>query len=139
MATRILVPVDGSPHGEKAIEFASDMSEQKTCVLHLLHVVAVSKIPRGVEEYIESEGLKENPETAYLQFAGNQILVAAAEEARRHGLSYLEKALLKGDPAQQIMQYASDHDIDIIIMGRRGLGAEKGPMLGSVASKTAQG
>jgi nucleotide-binding universal stress UspA family protein/CheY-like chemotaxis protein len=139
MATRILVPVDGSPHSDKAIEFAADMTKQKHCVLHLLHVVAVSKIPRGVEEYIKSEGLKENPETAYLQFAGSQILVAAEEEARRHGLSYMEKALLKGDPAQQIIQYASDHDVDVIIMGRRGLGSDKGPMLGSAASKTVQG
>ena len=92
-----------------------------------------------MEEYIQSEGLKDNPETAYLQFAGNQILVAAEEEAKRHGLSYVEKALLKGDPAQQIIEYAADHDIDMIIMGRRGLGVEKGSILGSVASKTVQG
>ena len=139
MATRILVPVDGSPHSDKAIESAAEMAKHKPCVLHLLHVVTVSKIPKGVEEYIKSEGLKENPETAYLQFAGNQILVAAEEEAKRHGLSYVEKALLKGDPAHQIIEYAADHDIDMIIMGRRGLGVEKGSMLGSVASKTVQG
>ena len=138
MATRILVPVDGSPHSDKSIEFAADMAKQKPSVLHLLHVVAVSRIPIGVEDYVKSENLKESPETAYLQFAGNQILVAAEEQAKRHGLTQMEKALLKGDPARQIIQYASDHDMDIIIMGRRGLGAEKGPMLGSVASKTSQ-
>jgi len=49
------------------------------------------------------------------------------------------KSSPEGDPAHQIIEYAADHDIDMIIMGRRGLGVEKGSMLGSVASKTVQG
>ena len=34
-------------HSDKAIESAADMAKHNPCVLHLLHVVAVSKIPKA--------------------------------------------------------------------------------------------
>jgi nucleotide-binding universal stress UspA family protein len=42
MIKNILVPVDGSAHANKAIEFAVDMAIQNNATIHLLHVVEVT-------------------------------------------------------------------------------------------------
>ncbi|MBW2341083.1 MAG: universal stress protein [Deltaproteobacteria bacterium] len=49
MIKKILVPVDGSEHASKAIEFAVNIARQYDATIHLLHVVALTKIPEGIK------------------------------------------------------------------------------------------
>ncbi|MBW1691455.1 MAG: universal stress protein [Deltaproteobacteria bacterium] len=42
---------------------------------------------------------------------------------------------VEGDPAERIIDYAKEHDVDIIVIGSRGLGTFKGLLLGSVSNK----
>lgn len=135
----ILVPVDGSAHANKAIEFAVDMAIQNDATIHLLHVVETTKIPKGVNEYIRSEGIKETPEVVYFENVGNQIIIPAEDEAKKRGAKHIQTALIQGDPAAEIINYAEENDFDMIVMGRRGLDNEKAPGLGSVASKVSNG
>ena len=55
MIQKILVPIDGSEHSKKAIEFAAGVSQQHGSELYLIHVVADKNIPPEILEYIESE------------------------------------------------------------------------------------
>ena len=41
--------------------------------------------------------------------------------------------LLKGSPAREIVDYARKKDVDMIVMGTRGLGDVEGMLLGSVS------
>lgn len=50
----------------------------------------------------------------------------------------IEMVPLKGDPAHQILEYAKEHEQDLIIMGSRGLSGIKEIMLGSVSHKVTQ-
>ena len=43
-----------------------------------------------------------------------------------------------GDPADQIVRAAERRRADLIVMGRRGHGDLKGPLLGSVSHKVCQ-
>jgi len=45
MIQKILVPIDGSEHSKKAIEFATGVSQQYGSELYLIHVVADKTIP----------------------------------------------------------------------------------------------
>lgn len=135
----ILVPVDGSAHANKAIEFAVDMAIQSNATIHLLHVVEVSKVPKGINDYIRSEGIKDTPEVVFFENVGNQIMVPAQDKAKIRGSEHIETVLIQGDPASEIINYAEENDFDMIVMGRRGLENEKGPGLGSVASKVSNG
>jgi nucleotide-binding universal stress UspA family protein/CheY-like chemotaxis protein len=135
MIKKILVPVDGSEHSRKAIEFAADIANQKDAAVHILHVVKETRIPEGVRDYIRSEGIKESPEAVYLLNVGNHILSAAEAEAKKKGVEQIKHAVIQGDPAEEILNYAKDQDIDMIVLGSRGLGTAKGLMLGSVSSK----
>ena len=44
----------------------------------------------------------------------------------------------EGDPARVIAEHAGLHKVDLIVMGRRGLGGLEGLLLGSVSHKVAQ-
>jgi len=136
---QILVPVDGSTHALKAISFAAEMARQQGGTLHLLNVVKEGEFPRAFLDYLKSEGIKESPQAVYLQFAEKEVVGAAREEAKSKGVKNIEVETVSGDPAEKIIEYASHHDIDIIIMGSRGLSSEKSTSMGGVATKVCYG
>ena len=43
--------------------------------------------------------------------------------------------LLRGNPAEEIVKYAQENDVDLIVMGSHGLGYVKGMLVGSVSRK----
>jgi nucleotide-binding universal stress UspA family protein len=138
MINRILVPVDGSDHAEKAVEFAANSALQNDATMLLLHVFKPTAIPPAVHDYIKAEGLHESPSSVYhqsLETTGQEILDEAAAKAKSLGVSKVEMALVEGDPAETIIEYAKEHEYDIIIIGSRGLGGVKSLFLGSVSTK----
>ena len=125
---KILVPVDGSEQSHKAITFAVDLASHYNATIYLLHVFKLTIIPEGLGEYVVSDRVQ-------LRGLGNKIIAAAEDEARGHGIEHIKTAVAEGDPAERIIDYAKDHDVDIIVIGSRGLGTFKGLLLGSVSNK----
>ena len=118
-ARRILVPVDGSEPNLKAIEEAKAMALNSESKIILLHVVDVDYL---LDHSILNE-LKEQKarilNEAYEKFIGLDV----------------EKYLVLGDPAEEIMKKSKEDDIDLIIMAKRGLTGLKRYLIGSVTSK----
>jgi CheY-like chemotaxis protein len=98
-------------------------------------VVRPAEIPEEVLDYIKSERIEGAPDNVYLQIVGNQIMGAAEDEAKKRGAKSIETTVLDGDPADKIINYAKDLDVDVIVMGSRGLGHFQGQILGSVVTK----
>jgi len=128
MTKEILVPVDGSDQARKAIDFAANLAKQNDATIHLLHVYKLPIIPEGMGEYVISDRIE-------LQALGDQIISVAQDEVRKKGGQHIEATVMEGDPAERIIAYAKDHDVDMIVMGSRGLGSFKGLLLGSVSNK----
>jgi len=128
MTRKILVPVDGSDQALKAIDFAANLAKQNNATIHLLHVYKLPIIPEGMGEYVISDRIE-------LQALGDQIISVAQDEVRKKGGQHIEATVMEGDPAERIIAYAKDHDVDMIVMGSRGLGSFKGLLLGSVSNK----
>ena len=135
MIKKILVPIDGSEHASSAIEFAANMAKQNDAATHLLHVVKPDNIPEGVMDYIRVERIDETPEAVYTKVVGDHFINAARDEAKKKGVKHIETSVITGDPAETIIDYARNHDFDVIVMGSRGTGSDQGLMLGSVSSK----
>jgi len=135
MIRRILVPVDGSEHSFKAIDFASTLAQPNDATVYLLHVAKIEEIPKALLDYMRSEGAKENPYAFYLQIAEDRVLIPAEDEARRKGIKNIEKTCLQGDPAEEIINFAKENEFDLIILGSRGLGSVKSLTMGSVTTK----
>ena len=128
MTKKILVPVDGSEQARKAIDFAANLAKQNDATIHLLHVYKLPIVPEGMGEYVVSDRIE-------LQALGDQIISVAEDEVRKIGGQHIEATVMEGDPAERIIAYAKDHDVDMIVMGSRGLGSFKGLLLGSVSNK----
>jgi len=135
MINKILVPVDGSDHARKAIEFAANIARQNDAEVHLLHVVEVKEIPEAVERFIKSEGMNESPVAVYTEMVGRGIIEQAQQTAQDNGIKNVETIKVEGDPAETIIAYAKERDFDMVVIGSRGLGKVKGLLLGSVSSK----
>lgn len=129
---KMLLPVDGSETSSRAVEeFVRrlDWYREKPEV-HLLNVrvplfgnVSMFISKEEISNYYQEEGLKS------LRQARNQL-----EEA---GVAYRHHVIV-GEPVTMIVQFAEEIQCDQIIIGPRGLGAIKGLLLGSVASKLIQ-
>jgi len=128
MTKKILVPVDGSDQARKAIDFAANLAKQNDATIHLLHVYKLPIIPEGMGEYVISDRIE-------LQALGDKIISVAQDEVSKKGGQHIEATVMEGDPAERIIAYAKDHDVDMIVMGSRGLGSFKGLLLGSVSNK----
>src|SRR5215813_10159269 len=74
-----------------------------------------------------------------------QEYTKAREEQARKDLEYfldeelkhlqLKRILIEGDPARKLVEYASSHEMDLIVMPTHGYGGFRRFMLGSVTAK----
>jgi nucleotide-binding universal stress UspA family protein len=130
MATRILVPLDGTRSGEQALPVAVNLARGSGATLHLVRIhVRPERAPLSLEGMPvidkEADDRCRAAESAYLARIGERL-------ARRSELS-ARIEVLDGPVDEVLAAYASSHAIDLIVMathGRRGIARA---CLGSVA------
>lgn len=130
----ILAAIDGSDASSKALEIATEISEKFGSNLHLLHVVRNMQVPLNpgiMEQYQDLERQRHD----LLSTAGEQLLNQAKRVAEAKGVKVLNSDIGSGDPATAVVKYAAQKDIDLIIIGSRGLGGVENLLLGSVSRK----
>lgn len=136
MIKKILVPTDGSAYAAKAFEYASDLALKYDAELHIVHVVSESKMPEGLDDFIRAERIEDQPrEAVFLEKMGDAIIQSVKEKSKLKGMENVKSAVLMGDPAEKIIEYAKANGIDMIVLGNRGLGAVKTLFMGSVSNK----
>ncbi len=118
---KILLPVDGSEHSRRAVQFAGCLGAslgKSLSGLTFLHV-----IPRGYLNNHIAEKI--------------QLFFEEGEKSLRElGVEVdIEKLVVSGDPAQEIIRIANERKFSAIIMARRGLSEMKGILMGSVTNK----
>ncbi len=127
----ILAPTDFSAHSETALRYACMLAERLDAKLHLLHVL-VEITPTGPdpllapslppEYYLDAEAasldaLKKLPEPAW-----GKVEVA-------------DYAIKWGEPVTEIVGYARDNHIDMIVIATHGWTGLRHVLLGSVAEQ----
>lgn len=120
---RILVPVDGSDTSDRAIDQAIVLAQVCNAKLNFLYVANINQLAINA---CLSDAILEA-----VTKAGNVILDRALEKVPE-GLE-AESFSETGSPAVVILELANEEDIDLIVMGSRGLGVVKGVLLGSVS------
>lgn len=143
MFNRILVPVDGSNHGERALEMAIDFALRDDADLHILHVVGVGEVPPELRYLSGKPSLPQsaspNAAPVYEREVAKDVAEALVNDARRRaeqaGVERVYANWEVGPAHQHILSYAKRNGIDLIVMGARGLGALKGLLVGSVSHR----
>lgn len=127
---RILFPTDFSEGSSHALDYAIDMAKRYGAKLYLVHVLY--DIGKAAGWYVPHASMDE---------MYKDIEKSAEKELSRFGLEELrslkgvERSVLKGVPHTEIVKYAKDNKIDLVIMGtygRKGMGRI---LFGSTASQ----
>lgn len=129
---RVLAAVDGSEHSLRAAQLAIALCETYEAKLELLHVVSMTAmVPFGLGgvDSFEYDRLEDS-----MLATAEQYLVRVQDLASAAGVEAVATVEL-GDPATHIVSHAANADVDLICVGRRGLGNVRGLLLGSVSHK----
>ncbi|SFG53887.1 Nucleotide-binding universal stress protein, UspA family [Desulfotomaculum arcticum] len=113
---KILIPIDGSEYSTRAVCFAAGLLK-KCCDMEAVLL--------SVTYPFKESNAGSILENARKSFGENSARV--------------RELILEGEPAESIIKYAKENEIELVIMGRRGLGTIKGMMLGSVSYKVLSG
>ncbi len=133
MIKKILVAIDGSGHSDKALTFACDLAGKYDSELHLLHVVEIMTDAQIM--VLGSAAVTIEPTYKQIKEAGQKVLDAAQKTAEQQGCKSVTTQVESGPPAKHILEYAKDKQIDVIVMGSRGLSDFAGLLMGSVSHK----
>ena len=116
---KLLTAVDGSKYADKALDYAAQLAQHFSANLALVHVEEDRLIRIGGPQVVDCIGT-----------VGECILKDAAKKVQ--GIPF-DKMLEYGSPAEIIIKVAKKADVDIIIMGSRGLSSVRRYLLGSVS------
>ncbi len=125
---KVLIAYDFSRTAEKTIEFALDFLKPFNVRVELLHI----------EESIEIPVVERIGEAIYEKYREEKrkYMVSLKERFEREGFR-VETSFAEGeDPAEEIVNHIQrDSDIELVIMGSRGLSGLKRIILGSTSTK----
>lgn len=127
MFNRILVPLDGSDFAEKALGPAFHLAEANAARVTLLAVV-----PRLEPDVLHAEALDDRGHER-----GEAYLRKVQARLGPHSFP-IDLHVALGLPADHIVQFAQENQIDLIVMSTHGVGVGRGYPLGSTAWKVLQ-
>ncbi|GIO22754.1 universal stress protein [Oceanobacillus sp. J11TS1] len=126
MYKHILLASDGSENAVRAAKEAVKMaSYDKESIIDVVYVIDIEKSKTDVlhstsSEAIELERRKKNSKV--IQFLN---------EANAN----YKTTILRGKPGPEIVKYANNHRVDVVVIGSRGLNVLQEMVLGSVSHK----
>lgn len=163
MFNSIVVAVDGSSHSSRALAFAAELAATNNAELGIIFVVEnnIYGLPGALpgtssaehvitptpnlftHESLNSHNFKFSAEAAQesyrlaMKFA-EHIIEDAEKNARVDGAEKITRYIGTGSVINEIIDFATRQNADIIVTGQRGLGALKSVLLGSTSMKLAQ-
>lgn len=130
LVKRILFPTDFSEGSDIALPYAADMAKHYSAKLHILHVMY--DVVQATGWYVPHLSMDE----IYKDIEEN-----AKKEMDRYGIEELrgfkdvERTLVKGMPYDEIIKFAAENKIDLIVMGTHGRKGIERVIFGSTAER----
>jgi nucleotide-binding universal stress UspA family protein len=123
----ILVPIDFSENSYQALEFGFHLASQNKAIIHLLHTI---ETVASLRKY----GLPEDSNECETEECVKQEFKKFIEKFPK-GMVEIVESVTTGKPHEEILQYARDHKIDIIVISSHGWTGFTNLITGSVTSK----
>jgi len=132
---KILVSIDGSEYANRAIEAAIELTRENKAELIVANVLAMT-VPRLYTPMAPYPSAADY--TRFYKAAeadGNKIVDQAVNGARNQSINARGKVLTTMTSiAESILDFSEAENVDLIVVGTRGLGGFKKLLLGSVSS-----
>jgi nucleotide-binding universal stress UspA family protein len=123
----IVIATDGSENTQRAISYGINLAKLSGATVHALHVVDTSSVTQSwtagketMNEILREDGLKA---TFKVKKCGETLGIEVKE------------VLLEGHPSSEIIKFAENNGIDLIVMGTLGKTGIDRFLMGSVAEK----
>jgi nucleotide-binding universal stress UspA family protein len=117
---KILVPLDGSKNSLRGLTTGIHLAKEHEASLTVVHVIHMSYKKEHKQKELEEE-------------IPPEFILLAKKLAVKNAIPFYSR-ILTGDPGYSIVEYSNTHDIDVIVIGARGLSTLKKIFLGSVSS-----
>ncbi|MFC3041767.1 universal stress protein [Virgibacillus xinjiangensis] len=129
MYKKILLATDGSEHSERAAENAINLAKCNAgSKIDIVYVIDANKAKTDVLN---------NWNTIDVNDSRKQQMRKAERMAKESGVSH-EIKILHGEPGPVIVNYANENQMDVVVIGSRGLNGLQEFVLGSVSHKVAK-
>jgi nucleotide-binding universal stress UspA family protein len=128
---RILVPTDFSKHSEVALTYAAALAEKFAAELFLLHVV--QDLALFIPDAVAVAPPIAPPVEEFLA-AAREALARVSQARELEGLR-IHQEVCEGTPFYEIIRFAKDTNIDLIVMVTHGHTGLTHVLLGSVTEK----
>jgi len=143
---RILLVTDGSVHSQRAVGYLGRFPIPDLAEVFVMHVLPPVPSPALIARSWPAGSEAMTPIPSY---ETEELLAKQSEEEERQRNTLLEqtvktladfgieatKVLLRGDAATEIIEYANQNQIDLIVAGSRGLSQMRRLLLGSLSRK----
>ncbi len=136
LSKKILVAIDGSPQSDKAAEEAVRLAKASgTRFKSKVYAVMVLPSMRAPSftDFFPSPPATERPEWEETRKRIFYVVEKAAAEAEVPLIS----EVVYGEPAEEVLSFAEQAEIDVIVIGSSGSGRVRRALLGSVSAKVA--
>ena len=130
---RILYPTDFSEYSLAALPYAIGLAQQNNAKLFCLHVVELAHEEYLLNEYMVPLSTPHVPEYKVLKAARARLERFVTENLSE--IDNVTPRVLVGVPFVEIIRYAREQSIDLIVIGTHGHSALATMLLGSVAEK----
>lgn len=165
MIKQILLPVDGSEHAIRAAAFAGDIASRYEARVIVLHVIDRNWLTEAEErmaevEHVASRGRGELPWVAnvpaelaamlqpnetsttrerMLGYIADKVVRAATEQLEAHEVpsDRIRVIFKNGQPVKRILETIGEEQVDLVVIGSRGLSDLAGALEGSVSHRVA--
>lgn len=128
MFKRILIATDGSDIAENAADFGIKLAKNLNSEVYCIYVVDTTAFSS-----IDSEMIWKNIKSI-LEEDGKRALKSIEEKVKDLNLKF--HAILRyGNPSEEIVKFAKENNIDLIVMGTSGRSGLDRFLIGSVAEK----
>ena len=133
MFKKILVAVDGSQGSHEALKMAVNLQKSYGGELLILSVYREHNLWKASVTFVYPE------KTASTDDAMKQYACEVAEKSKAYaieqGVEQIRSFYVGGGPARKIVKFSKDHDVDLVVLGKKGLSGSRHDLLGGVAHK----
>jgi nucleotide-binding universal stress UspA family protein len=125
----ILVGTDGSESSYRAVERAAHVAADTGATL----LIASAYVEMNERERRRAaDALGEESYKVMGSHPADDILREASDVAKKAGAAKVDTVCKPGDPVDVLVQLVEDNDVDLCVVGNRGLNSLAGRLLGSV-------
>ena len=135
MYATILAATDGSDHARRALTEAAGLARALGSRLHVIHCPQVETAALMAGSMVAV--LDAIPDAEEIEKAGREVLDNARTWVEEQGWTVEDLHLRQGDPADEIIDCARQIGAELIVVGRRGVGAVRAAVFGSVSHEIA--